>query len=146
MMRCSRRTASVESWYRRLLALTLVESVEDLSQMLGWKFRQVVSGIYNDPEIDKRTKAITTDMAAFIQRHNKVLREIRLTVSAHRDQDAAEQLRVIENLDCAAILKIGTEFVAQNKSVLTLLFDLMTIADSKFLYLKMGQENSSQTR
>jgi hypothetical protein len=43
-------------------------------------------------------------------------------------------------------LKIGTEFVAQNKSVLTLLFDLMTIADSKFLYLKMGQENSSQTR
>ena len=123
--------------YCRLLALTLIESVEDLSEMLGWKFRQNVSAVYNDPLIDNRAKAITRDMANFIKRHNKALREIRLMVSAHREHDATQQIRVIQNLDCAAILEIAAEFVKLNKAVLALLYELMMNASSIFVRLKM---------
>jgi hypothetical protein len=123
--------------YSRLLALTLIESVEDVSQMLGWKFRQTVKAIYNDAALDTRIMELTRAMGHFESKHGKALREIRHTVSAHRDHDAKTQLRVIGGLDCQRLLALTADFVAQNRQVLDLLYDLITAAEKRFLYLKM---------
>jgi len=132
---------SPNSWkrklYCRLLAMTLIESVEDVSQMLGWQFRQTVNAIYNDSALDTRITELTRAMGHFQSKNGKALREIRQTVSAHRDHDANTQLRVIEALDCQKLLYLTADFVAHNRKVLDLLYDLITAAEKRFLYLKM---------
>jgi hypothetical protein len=132
---------SPDGWRRKLycrfLALTLTEAVEDLSEILGWKFRQAVHGVFIDPELDKRTQALTKAMGTFTASYNKLLRELRHNVAAHRDHDASAQLRMIESVDCAQILDVTCEFVEQNRLICDLLLELVTTAQSKFLYLKM---------
>src|SRR5437762_1895710 len=91
----------------------------------------------NMPELERRTQALTKGMGNFTARNNKLLRELRLNVSAHRNHDASAQFRMIESLDCAQILDVTIEFVDQNRLICNLLLELVTTAESKFLYFRM---------
>jgi hypothetical protein len=123
--------------YCRLLAVTLIESVEDLTKLAGWEFTKLVDGVYSDPSVQQRLLSIRQDLHKFLKKYEKMLRDVRQNAAAHRDHDATKQLQIIESLDCDKVLKAAQEFVDQNKQLLAVLYYLVTTAQSRFLYFKM---------
>ncbi len=51
--------------------------------------------------------ALHKDLSQFRKDHTATLKRIRMTVVAHRDQDAAVQLSEIQGLNVAAVQKMG---------------------------------------
>lgn len=84
--------------YSRVTALTVEEIIEDIRQLSGNEFREIVKGFIGDgliPELNSQMKLLTK-----MQKQNEViLKDIRNVTIAHRDKDALKQLAIIEKID-----------------------------------------------
>jgi hypothetical protein len=103
-----------QNLYARLLALTLVEVTEDLTQILGSPFKNKLAEAFNRPELNDQVKGLSRFLAA----HEKELREIRKNVAAHRDHDPAVQLKFITDLDVDSLLDLAREFETHSNGLL----------------------------
>jgi hypothetical protein len=95
--------------YGRLLAMTMLECVEDIPAVLGKKFRNSLAVVVLDVSHQSRVAFISKSLSDFCKRHGKELRHVRTIAAAHRDHDAGVQAAVIEELDIRALIKMAGE-------------------------------------
>jgi hypothetical protein len=97
--------------YGRLLAMTMVECVEDIPQVLGKDFRNALFSVDSDAEKKKRLKEFTSQLIDIRKTHERDLRYVRTVAGAHRDQDVKRQFQVIETIDTRRLMKLAKELI-----------------------------------
>ena len=95
--------------YARLLAMTMLEFVEDVPQVLGKRFRESLKAVAPADVHSKRVSGITKQLSDFRKKHETLLRQIRRISAAHRDHDANLLLSVIEEININSLVKMATE-------------------------------------
>ncbi len=71
----------------RLLAMTMLECVDDLPQLCGREFRQAVADLTFADDLRGKLDIILKEMNKFRSRNQSSLNDIRNNVAAHRDHD-----------------------------------------------------------
>ena len=97
--------------YARLLAMTLVECIEDIESVMGKKFQNTASVVLNGSTHLNEVYEIRSTISKFGKQHGALLREIRNIAAAHRDRDAELQIVVINNTDIKNIWTLSMEFL-----------------------------------
>jgi hypothetical protein len=97
--------------YARLLAMTLVECVEDITQLLGKEFRLSLDKAIAKNDYKQKLNPIVKALIEFKKKHECDLRDIRNIAAAHRDQDAARQLSAINKINPKTLQNLSLEFV-----------------------------------
>jgi len=108
--------------YGRLLAMTMLECVEDIPQVLGKEFRNALFTLDSDAAKKARLNNFVSQLANFRKTHEHDLRYIRTIAAAHRDHDVRRQLEVIDTIDIRRLMDLSKELV----SILVLFTELMT--------------------
>ena len=85
--------------HARLLALTIVEFLEDVGELLGKSFRTRVAAIGDKTASIDRLNSILKQLNQLRATHEAALRDIRNIAIGHKDKDAKRQFEVINNLD-----------------------------------------------
>jgi hypothetical protein len=111
--------------YARLLAMTLVECVEDTTQLLGKEFRQNLDKAITKNDYKQKLNPIVKALTEFKKKHERNLRDIRNIAAAHRDQDAARQLSTINKIDPKALQNLSLEFVELLLPFTTMMTEVM---------------------
>ncbi|MGA2242194.1 MAG: hypothetical protein ABSH11_09160 [Verrucomicrobiota bacterium] len=111
--------------YARLLAMTLVESVEDIAQLLGKRFRDNLDKATTGGDYKQKLNPIVKNLTEFKIKHERALREIRNIAAAHRDQDAKHQLATINKVDPKILTNLAFEFVGLLSPFTKLMTNLM---------------------
>jgi hypothetical protein len=97
-------------YYARQVSLIIYEAFIDIPQVLGKNYKQIFKGFDNaQPYIDV-LNGYKKELEALNKQNIKYLKDIRMNVSAHRDQDIDNQLEVIGAIDPYKIIKIMYEF------------------------------------
>lgn len=95
--------------HARLLAATMFECVDDFSELLGGDFRRQTGAMSGSTLA--QLNALHGRLEQFKRTNREDLGQIRVTVLAHRDKDASVQLRAMESIDVAHIIRLGTEML-----------------------------------
>jgi hypothetical protein len=133
--------ATEQGWrrklYARLLALLIVEFLEDVGELLGKSFRSKVIAISDKSASIDRLNSILKQLNQLRSKHEKDLRSIRNIAIGHKDKDAKRQVEVINNLDIDGLQSLAidiTNWITSYSLFLTDLIDAIT-----------GQVNGSQS-
>lgn len=94
----------------RHLASLLYEGCQDLPSLIGSKYREALRAV--DYPNDWRTElnAISASFNLFKQQHEDVLHDIRNIVGAHKDNMAAKQLAILDQVDPITIYRLAAAF------------------------------------
>ena len=111
--------------YARLLAMTLVECVEDITQLLGKEFRKSLDKAIAKNDHKQKLNPIVKALTEFKKKHERDLRVIRNIAAAHRDQDAARQLSIINKIDPKTLQNLSLEFVELLLPFTTMMTEVM---------------------
>lgn len=95
----------------RLLAMTLVECVEDIGSVLGKDFQNTASVILNGNKHLEELRLIRSSISEFRKDHERMLREIRNSAAAYRDKDADLQMVVINSTNAKNIWELSRQFL-----------------------------------
>jgi predicted Zn-dependent protease with MMP-like domain len=102
-----------DDWKRRYLAralaLILYEISEDIPTVLGKKFQAAMKTLSVPDEMKAKLNSEKNKFSDFWNEHRELLKEIRISVAAHRDHDAMEQLRIIEKIDILDMHSLGAK-------------------------------------
>lgn len=82
----------------RQMAVFLYEAAEDLPQMLGHEYREVLRSLGVNDEMFQQLNQISKTLSSYRSKNEKFLKKIRVFVGAHRDHRAGEQLRILESI------------------------------------------------
>jgi hypothetical protein len=111
--------------YARLLAMTLVECVEDITQLFGKEFGQSLDKAIAKNDYKQKLNPIVKALTEFKKKHERDFRDIRNIAAAHRDQDAARQLSTINKIDPKNIANLSLEFVELLLPFTTMMTEMM---------------------
>lgn len=107
---------SFRSWKKkfvaRQLAVLLYESSQDLPKLLGKDYRKSLHAIDIEEDELKIFNRITQKLNKFKNENREVLKKLRNYVGAHRDHNAALQLKIIEEIDLLDMMKLSAEYYA----------------------------------
>ncbi|MBI5384319.1 MAG: hypothetical protein HZA90_06485 [Verrucomicrobia bacterium] len=95
--------------YARLLAMTMLECVEDIPAVLGKSFRQALTNVVTDRVHLQQISKMTGALSDFRKNHEHELREIRQIAAAHRDHDSRLVASSIERLDLRKLTVLSQE-------------------------------------
>ena len=95
--------------YGRLLAMTMVECVEDIPAVLGKRFRESMRLVVSGDLQRERIIAISKSLSEFRKRNEAELRNVRRTAAAHRDHNVNVQFDVIDKLDLKKLNALSGE-------------------------------------
>jgi hypothetical protein len=102
---------ATESWKRnlttRLIGVMVYEAAEDLSQLLGQDFREMLSRFPVDEEQRDSFDCLKRELSRFFKTNRVFLKDMRNFVAAHRDHDASKQLDVIEGIEFARTIGVA---------------------------------------
>jgi hypothetical protein len=111
--------------YARLLAMTLVECVEDITQLFGKEFRQSLDKAITKNDYKLKLNPIVKALIEFKKKHERDLRDIRNIAAAHRDKNAAHQLSTINKIDPKTLQNLSLEFVELLLPFTTMMTEIM---------------------
>jgi hypothetical protein len=94
----------------RLLALTIVEAVDEFTGLLGRDFRTAVRQLTDDATLEQLND-IHKALTRFRDGHESELRIVRNTIIAHRDPDAAIQTESLRSLNVKHVEELGWELL-----------------------------------
>jgi hypothetical protein len=101
-------------WARRFvarqMAVTLAEACEDLSNLLGKEFREAVARLDAPAEDAVRLSAASKAFHDARRAHETRLRELRNSIGAHRELNAAIHFDAVEKLDILEVYRMGPPF------------------------------------
>jgi len=105
-------------YFARQVALIIVEALKDIPEVLGKNYKQLFIGIdLADGYLDELNK-YKKELEGYKSIHLKKLYDIRINVSAHRDQDIDNQLAIISKIDPYKIIKAMTDFETILRNIL----------------------------
>lgn len=99
-----------KSFVARQMAVTVYEASHDVPHLLGREFRASLEEIGITEKEWVQFNALSKDFHAFGATHRKILKKLRNYVGAHRDNDAALQLSIIEDVDLLEIMELAGDF------------------------------------
>jgi hypothetical protein len=106
--------ARTNTWHTNLhartLVLTMFECVDDFKALLGREFRSLVQSLDKDGTILAEANKLHSELRGFLDQHPR-FKEVRDTVTAHREHDAGVQIHLIENLDVSEVESAGYEMM-----------------------------------
>ena len=107
----SKRTGWEQRLIARHLMLVIFEGLDDLRQMLNKPFRDllVVNGLRHHLDELWRLRKTLVNIG---KKHEVSLRDIRNTITAHRDKDAQQQWNLLNTLDPLTTLNLAEEVYA----------------------------------
>jgi hypothetical protein len=121
--------ATEAGWRRklhaRLLALTIVEFLEDVGELLGKSFRAKVVETGDKTASIDRLNSILKKSSQLRVTHEKALRDLRNIAIGHKDKDAKKQFEVIRNLDVDRLESLGVDMTNWVTSYSLFLTDLI---------------------
>lgn len=97
-------------YYARQVTLVMYEAFNDLPEVLGKYYKQIFDGIEKAKPYLETLKGYKKDFELLKNTNFEYLQEIRMNVSAHRDQDIDRQLEVIRTIDPYRVIKIMFDF------------------------------------
>ena len=100
-----------KSLYLRLLAITIIEFIDDINYLLGKNFRSIISELIEDKAIIIELNIICKKINNIKKENEELLREIRNNVIAHRHLVSIKQYDIIKTLDSERIEEIGIEIL-----------------------------------
>jgi hypothetical protein len=100
----------------RLLALTMVEAVDEFRGLLGRDFRIAVKRLAGDSTLEQLNDVHKT-LSRFRDTHDTELRVVRNTIIAHRDPDAAVQAESLRSLNVKHVEELGWELLKWTTSL-----------------------------
>lgn len=107
----------------RQMALLLYEVCDDLTKLLGKKFRDSLTALkINEAEMQKFNQLCKQLNELKKTNHQFLYHDLRNLVVAHRTQDSIEFLKAIEALDPMKVFKLGGDFF----EIIHLLIDFIT--------------------
>jgi hypothetical protein len=95
--------------YGRLLAMTMLECVEDIPTVLGKRFRESLRTLVSNERQRQRISVITKSLSEFRKSNEAELRRVRQIAAAHRDHNVNVQLDVIEKLNIKKLTVLANE-------------------------------------
>jgi len=106
--------ARPNSWHTNLhartLVLTMFECVDDFKALLGKEFRSLLQSLDKDGTILTEANNLHSELRRFLDQYDR-FKEVRDTVTAHREHDAAAQIHLIENLDISEVESAGYQMM-----------------------------------
>lgn len=96
--------------YARLLAMIMIEFLDDINRLIGKEFvRELEKNEFNDTvqifkDIAKQYSKIKND-------NEPLLRTLRNSTSAHKENDALKLVNMVYNIDSSGILNIGIDII-----------------------------------
>jgi len=97
-------------YYARQVTLVMYEAFNDLPEILGKNYKTIFDGIENAKPYIDTLKGYKKDFELLKNTNFEYLKEIRMNVSAHRDQDIDKQLEVIRTIDPYKVIRIMFDF------------------------------------
>lgn len=122
--------------HARLLALSISEFFEDITELLGKNFRNKVELLGDKLISFDRLNAIMKQLNQLRLKHEKDLRSIRNIAIGHRDKDAKTQLDLINNLDVEGLQFLAKDVMEWLKSIIKFLTGVIN---------KIAQESENKT-
>ena len=105
---------SKREWEKRLFArhacLLIYETLNDLFDLLGKDFRKIISELQGKSKYENDLKAIIKELNAYKTANFVRLQQIRNVSVAHRDQNTAEQLKVIHSISWVEAINLISAF------------------------------------
>ena len=100
-----------DEWRRlylaRALALILYETAEDIPAVLGKEFQQSMEILSVPKKLKEKLNSEKNNISKFWNENREMLKEIRVSVAAHRDHDSIKQLKIIDEIDIFDIQSLG---------------------------------------
>lgn len=110
-----------KSFVARQIAMLLYEASNDLPSILGKEFRKSLNEIRVTDEELKKFNSVTKAINKFKNDHRNILQKLRNYVGAHRDNNAATQLQIIEEVDLLEIMDLAGNFYTSIRDLMPLM-------------------------
>jgi len=96
----------VKNVYARQLAILIYEFIQDYPSVFGKQFRKIMVNLPNGKEHIEAFNAIGKDINNIRKRHSNMLKEIRICIAAHRDNDGERQYDTIRKLSIETFIEL----------------------------------------
>lgn len=139
---------SIREWKKRYiarqLAILLYEASQDIPNLLGKDFRNSLHELdITDDEI-KTFNAVTKKLNGFKNDHRIFLQNLRNFAGAHRDNDAALQLKIIIEVELLSVMELAGDFYEAIRDLTPVMINLiMKMSDWKILIKHVKIEEQS---
>ena len=118
-------------WHKRFYArqgcTIMYESSNDIFDLLGKDFKDLISKRMDITTSENELKNIRSQLNKFRQENSSYLQSIRNNTDAHKDQDILKQLEIISNINWSNIIKITLNFETIINSLGTFLQKLIDL-------------------
>ena len=111
--------------YARLVAITIVEFMEDIAELLGKDFRDKLDTIAGDSVEIEELSGIGKKLSRLRKEHEKELRSIRNIAIGHRDKNARVQLELIDGLDVNNLVMLAIAIIEWQTSLVNFIVHLL---------------------
>lgn len=120
---------SIRRWKKgfvaRQLAVLLYEASQDLPKLLGKDFRSTLREVGISKSELEKFDAISKSINQFKNDHRKILQKLRNYSGAHRHNDAATQLNVIEDVSLFDIMELTGDFYVPIRELTSFMTNLI---------------------
>lgn len=124
----------------RQIAVLLFEASEDLPQVFGREYRKALAALQFDKQVLPELDAIMKRVSNFKREHAESLKQVRILVGAHREQNALVQLEALQRVQPLTLMELAAELYQSIRPLTELLVNVtMLTADMRVLladYLK----------
>lgn len=116
-------------------AVLLREAAEDLTQLLGKRFRDAVRALDASPGQQKRLDEASAGLNQFWRRRKEFLEDIRQALAAHREHDALLYAEKLDALRPLEVMELAAEFSVHLEKLIAILVELaeLTIGPASIL-------------
>ena len=101
----------VKNLNARLVCLGIVESIEDILQMMGKEYQVFFSSLIEDKNIRTRAILFRKKLAQFKDDNEREFREVRNYVIAHREHAVLKQVEILNQMDSDALMQKNMEYL-----------------------------------
>lgn len=102
----------------RHLASLIYEGTQDLPSLIGGDYRRALAAVEFPGEWQKELNSISAAFNLFKRQHSPSLQDIRNIVGAHKDEDVAKQLAILDKVNPLTVYRLGAEFSEPLRSLL----------------------------
>lgn len=97
-------------FFARQSALLIYEAIDDIMNLTGKKFRNMLEQLENAAELKVELKAISTNMNEYKNHNYLKLQQIRNKSAAHRDHDCTDLLKTIGEINWSGTVELSRQF------------------------------------
>ncbi len=97
-------------YYIRQASLLIYEAINDIFDLLGKDFKQILIKELDTKDIDDKLIDVRKELNTYKTQYFETLKEIRNNSIAHRDNDIFKQIEIIENLSWSDSIEMVTGF------------------------------------